>query len=240
MGYESFKIGNVNYPLDPLLAVNDADVVLDPAVDHLLNYIDFVLTRNLGDYWTALATRLGLTDYLDLIAEKIPYDPTYYFTASQYKLPLLCLFRTSEIKKGKTVHWYVFKGDLVFRYIFPPVDASQYLSVSKLLKAVRDIVSDRIEQGYDPNYLDGYGSPITHGNFGICEVGVTEVKFGNLESPENNMFFPCLELTINMEERENFAITTFDDLEGVDGTTQIAQAGNTEVLDFIEFQQDLT
>lgn len=235
MGYESFKIGNVQYPLDPALAASDADVVLDPAINHLLNYIDFVLTDKIGAYWTALSNRIGL-NYPNLIAEKIPYDPSYYFSASQYRLPLLCLFRTNEVKKGKTVHWYVWNGDLKFRYIFPPCDASQYLSISKLLKAIRDVVADRIEQGYDPNYLDGYNQPIIHEDFGICSVGVTESVFGNLEDPENNMFFPTLELTINMEERENFAVDTFDNFTGIDGYVQIAQAGNTDPIDLIEFQ----
>jgi hypothetical protein len=232
MGYEHFKIGAIQFPLSASL--DAADTVLDPPLTALLNYYEFELTRNLLPYWQAYLPTIGLSDYAGaVVAEKISYDPQLYFQQNQYNLPLLALFRVNETKAEKTVSWYFWKVNATLRYILPVMTASQALSMIQFLKAIKSIINDRTEQGYDPAYLDGYGEvaqPIH--DAGIARISVTEATYGYLNL-ETNMVFPILDLSIEFEEREQFAANTFDNLERLDGYVSVAEAGNTNQLEII-------
>lgn len=235
MGYEDFKVGAIQFPLPASL--NAADAVLDPPITALLNYYEFELNRNLLPYWQVYLPTIGLTDYAStVVAEKIPYDPEFYFQDSQYSLPLLALFRTNEIKAEKTVNWYFWKVSAKFRYILPVMTASQALSMMQFLKAIKSIINDRTEQGYDPVYQDGYN---VMENAGIARISVTEATYVHLQNPQTNMYLPMLDLSIEFEEREQFASNTFDNFERLDGYVSVADTGNVNQLQVIEFQKDL-
>lgn len=239
MGYERFKVGAVEYPLSNILT--DADLTLDPPIVGLLNYYEFELTRNLLPYWQTLLPTIGLNDYASaVVAEKLPYDPELYFQEAQYNFPLLAIFRTSEIKKEKTVNWYVWEVTAKCRYILPVLTAAQALSMMQTLKAIRAIINDRTEQGYDPAYLDGYGQPIqVMEQAKIAKISITEASYGHLVNPQSNMIFPTLDLTIMFEEREQLA-SGFENFERLDGYVSVSETGNTNPIELIQFQKDLT
>ena len=48
-----------------------------------------------------------------------------------------------------------------------------------------------------------------------------------------------LDLSIEFEEREQFASNTFDNFERLDGYVSVADTGNVNQLQVIEFQKDL-
>lgn len=239
MGYEDFKIGAVQFPLSASLTA--ADAVLDPPITSLLAFYDFELTRNLLPYWEVYLPSIGLSEYSSaVVAEKIPYDPELYFQENQFNLPLLALFRVSETKAEKTVNWYFWKVTAKLRYILPVLTSSQALSMMQFLKAIKSIINDRTEQGYDPVYLDGYGEVIdVMQDAGIARINVTDVTYGHLVNPQNNMVFPTLDMTIEFEEREQIPSNAFDDFERLDGYVSVAQAGNLNSLEVIQFQKDL-
>lgn len=239
MSYDNFKIGAVQFPLSASLT--SADVLLDPPVSSLLDFYRFELTHNLLPYWQAYLPTIGLSDYASaVVAEAIPYDPELYFQENQFNLPLMALFRTNEVKAEKTVSWYFWKVTAKLRYVLPVLTAAQALSMMQFLKAIKSIINDRTEQGYDPAYVDGSNNVIqVMESAGIARISVTEATYGHLVNPQSNLVFPTLDLTIEFEEREQLPTDAFENLDGLDGTVEVAQAGNTDPVEVIEFEQNL-
>lgn len=240
MSYDNFKIGAVQFPLSASLT--SADTLLDPPISALLSYYQFELSQNLLPYWQAYLPTIGLSDYASsVVAEAIPYDPELYFQENQFNLPLMALFRMNEVKAEKTVNWYFWKVTAKLRYVLPVLTSAQALSMMQFLKAIKSIINDRTEQGYDPAYNDGYGNAIqVMEDAGIARISVTEAVYGHLVNPQSNLVFPTLDLTIEFEEREQMPINVFENFDRLDGIVEIAQAGNTDPVEVIEFEQNLT
>lgn len=233
--YGQFKIGNVSFPL-PAIA-DPAKIVCDPALTATLNYFKAVLDIHLLSYWTAIFNNIGMIDIKDkIVTESITYDPALYMQESQYKFPLLSLFRTTEEYIEKTVHWYAIKSEWHFNFIMPPVTAAQMNTVAHIFKVIRSIILDRTEQGYDPNYLNGKE---IFGDCGIAKIAITDGEFGHIINPKNDLNFPYLKLVFEVEEREQ-KNPGLDQLEGLDGYVKLSDEEASELVDLIEFEKDLT
>lgn len=226
--YGYFKLQNVEYPLSSS-TIEKSNKVCDPGLNRLVEFIDGMLIIHIQDYWNALTTKIKLPELNNKVVEDaIQYDPEQYFQGMQYKFPLLAVFRTEEEKFEKTVGWYAWKGVFKFRYILPNLTAAQANTFVPVLKSIRDIVNDRIEQGYDPNYFNNLN--VFDGYF--SQISVQKASFGTLSNPQSNLIYPTLEMDIYFEEREQKA-SYFPDLVGVDGYIDIVTPNQETIDNFI-------
>lgn len=230
--YEQFQFGSVQFPLE--LNATPIDEFGDPPLFTVLEYIKFCLQKYLGDRWDA-----EFADFPELVgnivAEDVNYDPTYYFQQAQYTLPLLALYRTKSEVFEKTAVWYATRSEWQLLYVFEPVKTEQIRKVSTFLQLIANVITDRIEQGYDPGYKNG---ELIFETAGISKIKV--VDFSTYQQAQNtvetNLDFKVLVLNLEVEELEE-KNPGLDNLEGADGYVTISDS-QTEV-DFIEFQKDL-
>lgn len=236
--YGTFKVGNVVYPL-----TNDITNSLlqdaNPAVFHALSYFTSMLNIHMGARWDAVVDAAGLDELIGkVVAYNLPFDPIVSMRESQIKFPLLALWESESETSEKTFSWYQTVGTWRLTYSLPSLTSAQTEQIYPFLKAARDIIIDRSEQGYDPNYnnnqqiwSDGYG--------GVAKVKVLNSKFSNLQvqspagtSGSTNLYLPTLMITFEVTYRENFDNTSLETLDGADLTQQL------DAVDFIEQKID--
>lgn len=212
--YGRFKLGGVEFPVSasPFVASRTA---LDPILSAALAFYKAMLEKHLGAYFDAMVTEAGMSDYVGkIVAEMIGYDPTPYLTASQYKFPLLALYRTEEDVEDHTVSWYKTDQSWTLIYVLPTLTAAQANKIVHILKGVRAVIVDRTIQGYDPDYQSGAE---VWSACGVMEIGVSKARYGAIPDLTTNLHFPALELTIKCVEREQ-KNPGLDTLEGIDAT----------------------
>ncbi|MDI3282117.1 hypothetical protein [Polyangium sp. 15x6] len=234
--YDQFKVGAVSFPV-PASPVLPAKTVLDPALATALDYFRAVLNLHLGAYWDALVAQIGLSDLAGkLVAEAVTYDPALYLQEAQYRFPLLALYRVRGDIRDKTVAWYRLKTEWKLLYALPTLTAAQMLSMAPFQWAVLRVLNDRTQQGYDPSYQDG---ALVVGDGGIASIAPDSYQFGHLVNPRTDLVFPTLEMTFQVEEREqlNPGLLVF---ERLDGEVDVANGTPAEELPVAEFQEDLT
>lgn len=215
--YERFKLGAVEYPVivSPLVGARER---LDPPLNAALLFYVAMLQKHLGPYFDALCTSISKTDLVGkVVAEYVGIDPLPYMTSAAYKFPLLAVYRVEEDINERTVNWYQAQGKWTCLYILPPLDAAQASQLVHILKAVRAIIVDRTEQGYDPSYLSGAE---VWKVAGISSIGVTSVKYGGVPQLDTNLRFPAIEISIAVDEREekNPGLLTLEGLDAVVST----------------------
>lgn len=228
--YDRFKLGNVEFPVADSPFVGALEK-LDPALYAALAFYKAVLVQHLGAYFDALATAAGLPDLVGkVVAEAVGYDPLPYLTAAQYKFPLLALYRTEEQIVDKTVAWYRSNQSWTLVYALPPLTAAQANQVVHVLKAVRAIILDRTEQGYDPSYLSGKE---VWKDSGVAEIAVKTARYGAIPDLSAQIFFPALELQLSVAEQED-KTPGLDTFAGIDATIAVSNGTPAEDLDVAE------
>lgn len=216
--YERFKLGGVEYPV-PASPFVDARTALDPILSAALDFYKAMLETHLGDYFDAMVTDANMVDYVGkIVAEMVGYDPTPYLQASQYKFPLMALYRTEEDVEDHTVAWYKASQKWTFLYVLPTLTAAQANRVIHILKGVRAVIVDRTIQGYDPTYQTGVE---VWKDSGVMQIGVTKARYGTIPDLATNLQFPALELSIECIEREQ-KNPGLDDMSGLDADIDVS------------------
>lgn len=222
--YGRFKLGGVEFPVSdsPFVASRTA---LDPILSTALDFYKAMLEKHLGAYFDAMVTDAQMTDYVGkIVAEMIGYDPLPYLQASQYKFPLLAIYRTEEDVEDHTVNWYKTVQKWTLLYILPTLSAAQANKIVHILKGVRAVIVDRTIQGYDPDYQSGTE---VWAACGVMEIGVSKARYGAIPDLSTNLHFPALELTIECVEREQ-KNPGLDTLEGIDADIDVSNGEPSE------------
>ncbi len=230
--YGKFKVGNVVYPLDPALYLNPLGAI-DPAKDQGLSYFTAMLQVHMGDLFDAVVTDIGRPEFVDkVVAYTLPYDPMPYYKEQQAKFPLLALWETESNTSERTFSWYNTVSIWKVAYSLFPTTSSEAEKMYPFLRAARDIIIDRAEQGYDPNYNNSQ-EVWSDGYSGLAKLKTTRSLFKNLTTdPRTNIFFPTVELTMEVTFQESFQRNFLEEFGGVD-TTQLLDG-----YQFLQTSQD--
>jgi len=238
MAYEEsqYQIGGSVAPLT--ITGNSLLEDCDPAIFHMLGYFRFVLDYGFSTRWLSEAQAAGVNNIstTSCVGEYVSYDPTEYFQTTQYKFPLLAMYRAEENYTEVTRSYFAAQGTVKVLFALPPLEAAQYNKLNPILVRMARAILDRNEQGWDPNYLNGQ---LVYQTAGIMGSKVENCSLGKIKKMDNsNLYFPAFELTFTIDERRNEVAGAYSMLDGIDGYVNISD-GNSE-LDFIEFSEDLT
>jgi len=227
--YTGFKMGGFISPLvaattNPLL--QDAD----PALNALSAFYQAILITHLGARFDAEVTKAGLPEMVGGISRTFyPYNPVPYLAQVQTELPLMALFVTNEDIVGRTVNIYQSVGTWAFQWVLPPLSAAQCEQLHPILRAVAKVITVKTLQGYDTEYLGG-AEVCALG--GISKIEVGGIRFGTMNPPTTNLFFPTVEIELIVTESKNETPGLLD-FAGLDGTVKVADpVGSTTLYDF--------
>lgn len=232
--YGPFKVGKIDFPL--ALKVSTGNDLLedgDPGLYALRAFCAGVLDVHLGARYAEAATAASLTTAPAIVGSKVPYDPGPYLTVEQLKFPVLACFVTGETMTERTRMRLETSADVVIQWILPPLKAEQALWLLPMLRLVSRVLTNRIEQGYDPSYESGAQ---VFGDAGLCSIAVKSSSIGYIPSTAlrgsvepTKAFYPCIELSLLMNEvRED--VYSEVGAEGIDLTTSVKDDAGEQPL----------
>lgn len=234
--YSGFQIGAF---VSPLTAATTNSLLqdADPALFAALNYFQAVLQVHLGARFDAEVTKAGLASLAGKVSSlAIPYDPMPHLQQAQLEPPFLALYTPRERPTEKTRNWYHVEADMKLLWCLPPLSPAQYLQLYPMLRAVAKVVLDRNEQGHDPAYLsDARFCQLG----GIEAIAIIETRYGTIQGPRTELFFPCVEMDLQVFERRMTA-PGVGPLVGFDGTVSSTDPQGANPLALANFQEALT
>lgn len=230
--YAALKFGGLVTPLtastaNPLL--QDAD----PALWTVLSFFQALIPIHLGARWDEEFTRAGLTQFVGdtpgglhrSTALAVPYDPTLFMGSAQLVPPLLAVFPVEEQFSEHTRNWVQATQTWKVLWVLPPLVVDQYFSLSPFLRAAAKVLTERTEGGHDPSW-NGDQNIITLGT--IAYIAVTKARYGNIPQLNTELFFPTLELELEVREQKGPTPVDQTALAGDDATIEVQDSTGTE------------
>jgi len=233
--YAGFRRGAVQYPI----ATASSNSLLrdaDPVVFYALDYFAGVLETHLSARLLTEASAVGIT-WSGAVAYKTPLDPTPYLSHEQFKFPLLCVYRKRVTLNDHTGGRRRAVHELECAYIFPPLSAGQAERLVPALHAAADIIDDRTDQGFDPNYLEGalvWGPSYAN----LEAISFKEGSFGAFPGLDGNAF-PAWYGTFTATEANEIVETGYGAFEAFAGSNVSEhvydRATDTTVQNVVQF-----
>jgi hypothetical protein len=119
-------------------------------------------------------------------------------------------------------------------YVLPPLTGGQRERLQPMLKAVRDILLDRIENMGDPSFQNG-ADPWGPGYANLEEINLLGGNTGHYELPQSNLVMPAWIGDLQVIERqENIPVAGLGGpLSGIDTTLTLVPSDGEAPIDFI-------
>lgn len=241
--YEQFQMGNSIYPLEDTLTNSLLDDA-DPGLSAALKFIRACLKLHIEDRF--LAEAIGASykqgdkaNFNDFVPSSLHYDPTPYFTQSQYKFPLLAMYwtKTKEVNTRFSQAYFTKTREFNLLYIIPPFDVSQAFKLDPVFNAVENVIINRLKLRYEPNYADGY---LVLDDAGIQDINIMSATRGDYiirkAGSTQDVVYPSVLFEVEMVERQNYVEQPT--LAGINITQSVADNDGEQII--IESAYDQT
>jgi hypothetical protein len=204
-----FQISNVLYPL-PTSTGNSSLQDADSCIFWLLDFCAGVLQANAGARWEQEVLALQANGFAQNISTtfvsptRVGYNPIPFLKASNYQFPLLALYRADNgsIREKSITAFVEFEQDLELLFILPPMKAEEMEHLNPFLNAAKDIIGQKNEHGYDPNWNDGlYIGPLAN----YEKVAAKTFSLTSIPDTGTDLVMPTLIVGIRLWER-NIAV----------------------------------
>ena len=137
----------------------------------------------------------------------------------QLGFPILAVYRVRDtLFEDRTIAWPHRVGEWNVQYILPVLNAGQMERIWPILKAVGDVIHNRIETMFDPSYQAG-ARPWTLA--GLESIKLQSAEFGRYSDADKNIF-PTWKAKLEVKERVGFALGELGLLAGIDPATDLA------------------
>lgn len=205
--YDTLKHGGVSFPLVESLDnsfLRDAD----PTVYYALEFFECVLNKHLLPRLVMESRKSDGAVISTCVANKVWWDPEPTLDASQFKFPLLAVFRESDVIAEQTVKWEKSVDTINVVWVMPPLLGARMQQLYPALHAARDILTRTASRGFDPEFEGGAN---VWALAGAQQAGFTSFRYGAFQKIANTAaVFPTLMATLVVHERE---MPTDDDFE---------------------------
>lgn len=212
--YSTFKHGGTLFPL-PSAVTNGLLRDADPALFYALDFYTTVIRTHLTTRLAAEATAIGYASIDNAVAMAVPYHPLPFMTEEQLRFPLLAVYRKADTFNDRTMTWRLSTGEWGLDYILPPMNAAQAERLLPALNAVRVIVENRTDLGFDPSWNTSarvWGS--SYANLEKIDLQASAIQLWQLG---DGLPFHALACTLTVRERQMPVAGAFETLTRVDG-----------------------
>jgi hypothetical protein len=221
----TFGWSNAVYPLTASTA-NSALKDADPALFYALDFWSTVLTSHLLARWTAECTAAGggAADMASAIVKQTSsYDPAPYLKETQYKFPLLAVYRMRSTSRERTIAWENTESRWGVQWILPPLPPDQCERLLPFRKAVFDVLVNRTTNQQDPSYQSN--AMVWHDLAKLDTVGFTDFVDYRPMQGTDTLIFPTVTMTAVVLERTMVPAGAYDGLTEADVDVQVDPDG---------------
>jgi hypothetical protein len=222
--YAQFQVGNAVYPLTAA-TTNSLLQDADPAIFYTLQFVAGMIQLHLSARWDAEMTKADLSNYVGTsYVNHYTFDPTPFLTQNGVQPPFLALYTSDEEVKERTRAYYENKAHWKLLWVLPPMTTNQYNALYAFLRAASKVITDRLIQGYDPNFESGALFAVQGG---IEQLDIGEITYGWISGPTTNLFFPSIQYEMTCMERR-MPTPGLETLAGTDVTIQVQPDENSD------------
>ena len=193
---------------------------LDPVVYNISRYFAGILGIHATGRWNVVCNKIGRTDLVNkVVNQTIPYDCFPWSTDTQFRFPLLSVYRTDEQYEWHTATYDKVISTIQVLYILPPLDAHQNELMHPFLTYVNRVLVNRTKEGSDESFNSQEQVWI---DAGLHYIAVESCEYAKIPGLSGNIHFPATLLTLKCEERLIDTIElNFFDYAGCDGYVDI-------------------
>lgn len=243
-GFGTFGFADNVYPVTSSTA-NTSLQDIDGVVFQLLDFNAWAINFYLGARWAAECNRIGRPDLSQIVTQTLPYNPAPYLQESNFTFPLLALYRAGKGKASEwTIGWQRVDTPLELVWIMPPITAAEAEVLMPFQKAVIDVVLNRNERGFDPNYIrpwlsadDGYS---VGASAGLDYLVPGSFEYMLLPGIQTNLVMPTIMVTLSLTERSMPIEDQWTPFDGVDGYQTLVASPNDTPPSNLLFNQTKT
>lgn len=220
----------------------DADIVNQK----ILQFYRALLQTNLGARWAQECMACGLVNsnlqsMLDgyIVGDAICYPAPSTLKQTDYKFPLLSVYRQSEEYGQMSTHHIVTKSRFITNWILPPLnDPNKLNHLYPFLSLVSKTLLYYTFQGSDPKVNN---QELFWKEAGFAFATIEGAKFGSFLGQDGKTIFPSIEMTLEVYERNQAVLSDLETFDGVDGYVSLVDGYNINnpVSDFEDFIADV-
>lgn len=239
-----FSFDNNVYP--PELATGRTILVDTDIVNQkMLEYFTGILQANLGAYWAQQASACGMTNsnlqnlndgYI--VGNAICYPPPATLKQTDYKFPLLSVYREDENYLQMTTTKILVDSNFVITWTLPPLaNPNQANHLYPFLALVSKTILFYTFEGSDPKYNNG---ELVWQEAGFAFALVEGAKYGSFLGQDGKTIYPSVQIRMKIFEKNQFVPEDYETLNGFDGYIDHVDGYNINdpIVDFITFKTD--
>ena len=208
----------------------------------ILEFYRGVLQANLNARWTEACTACGMVNsnlqnlndgYI--IGDALCYPIPETLKSTDYKFPILSVYRQDENYLQMSTHHIVTESNFVITFTLPPLNnPKQANSLYPFLNLVSKTLMFYTFEGNDPKYNNG---ELVWKNAGFAFAMMDNAKFGSFLGQDGKTKYPSVQINFKVFERNHFVPGDYEALTGFDGYVDSVDGYsiNNPVVDFIKF-----
>lgn len=227
--------GGTVYPLTTSTTnslLQDADVPLY----WLLQFFNGVLQIHAQGRWATQTALMGAkfnAQYPNIVGSYYPFNPFPFLQDTTIQFPLLAVYRVEGKIFDKTVAFQRIESQLEIAYVLPPLTLSQTERIGQFLNVVLDVLSDRNEYGFDPQFMDGYNVGLAAG---YDAVGMESYANMMIPHTQTNLPMQAVVMKMMMRERTLPVPTLIPTITAIDTSMNLVNAdGYATIPNFLDF-----
>ena len=243
--YGPFKYGVVTYPIPTdgtelggvgATLLRDAD----PALFYTIEFYKSIIETYVGPRLLQEATAAGFTTITQPVGDWLPLNPEHFLLEDQIRFPLLAAYRKGS-KSEWIGSWKLNVSEVEVVYVLPPMTSAEGEKLLPALRAIEKLIDNKTNQGSDPNYTPSAPTGTPGEPFwtraGLTSCGFKSARYGSFAT-DASLYFPALTMTIELKERNEYALATLDTLTGADVAVDLAQETQPTYVDLVDFKVD--
>lgn len=208
------------------LPTNTGNTILtdsDPVSTKILQFYRGILQGNLGDRWAQECIACGminsnLQNLIDgyIVGDAICYPVPTTLKQTDYKFPLLSVYRNKETYRQMTTMKIVTESDFKITWTLPPLNSPAQLNhLYPFLAAVSKTILFYTFEGSDPKYNNG---ELVWKNAGFSFATIDNADIGSFLGQDGKTFFPSLKISLKVFEQNQFVPANYEAFTGFDGS----------------------
>ena len=218
-----FGWNSTTFPLTPTATLTD------PVTSTILRYFQNIIKINLGQAFAVDAAACGFLNAQmnfvvdgNMVPQALAYPPDSTLATTNYKFPLLSVYRLTREFQQFTNMKLMIKSDYLVNFILPPLSNTQFNSLYKYLAYVSDVLIDRSWRGFDINYNGGEQVWKTAK---IAYALLTKEEDGSFTGIEGKEF-PAIRLHLSIMEEDQFIEANYPAMENIFVQTNVYDGYN--------------
>jgi len=232
----TFYLGKVLYPI-PTETGNTELKDIDLPIWYLLDWNASLLNIYIGQRWNEACLAAGRPDLAtEIVATQLPYNPVPFLQTANWSFPVLAMYRTSGEIKEVTRSYSRITSTIEIVWIAPPLTAAEFEHLQPFQVGVLATLTDRTEQGWDPNYNNG---ELVGKLAGFAALGMHSYSFELLPKANTNLVMPTVVMQMKIWEENRPTDNQFNVFSGLDGYEQLNPTNGDPIPNIVEFESTI-